>query len=103
MTNEEKRIALGLTLKQILGTNNVFFQTKPNNKIYPRILYSLSRVSKEFADNRPYMMNRAYMITLVTQSPDDGITDKLDELPMCLFDRHYISDGGHHYVYTIYI
>jgi len=103
MNNEDKRIALGNTLKQILGSNEVYYQSKPNNNAYPKILYSLSNSVREFADNRPYKFNRFYTITLITKSPDDTFLDKLDELPQCRFDRHYISDGGHHYVYTIYI
>lgn len=103
MSSNDKRIELGRALKAILGSNEVYYQSMPNNQTFPKILYTLSRMNTDFADNNPYLVRRAYMITLMTKSPDHEINDKLVMLDQCLFDRHYISNGVHHYVYTKYI
>lgn len=103
MSSNDRREQLGRILKNILGSNEVYYQDKPNNNTFPRILYTLSRMGTDFANNRPYLVHRAYMVTLMTKAPDHDINDQLVMLPACLFDRHYISNGVHHYVYTIYI
>ena len=69
---------------------------------YPAIVYSLSNIKNNHANNKVYTQSRSYQITVIDKSPDSIISDKISQLPYCKFDRSYVSDGLNHYVYTLY-
>jgi len=98
-----KRLDLHELLVNILGTRNVYFQPPPSVSMkYPAIRYSLSNIENVHADNAVYGTNKSYEITYLTTNPDDEIVDKLNTLPQCGFDRHYVSDNLYHYVFELY-
>lgn len=82
-------------------SNNVYFQA-PSRMHYPAILYERSSADTTFADNRPYMYQHQYMITVIDPDPDSIIPDKIAMLPQCVFDRHYVADNLHHTTFMIY-
>lgn len=87
----------------ILGGRNVYFQPPENVKIqYPAIVYSLSEIRNTFADNSVYSRKKAYDVTVIDKNPDSEIVDKVSELPLCRFGRHYKSENLNHYAFTIY-
>lgn len=69
---------------------------------YPAVLYSLSDVDINSADNSNYIVNKEYTITAVTDDPDSDIPDTLLKIPGIRFNRHYIVDGLYHDVYNLY-
>lgn len=88
----------------LLGSRNVYFQPGSNITMqYPCIRYKLSRFDMKYADNNPYNKRKSYEIMYIDRDPDSDIPDKISELPMCSFDRHYTADNLNHYVFTIYI
>lgn len=90
-------------LCKILGSRNVYFNPPESIKLsYPAIIYSLSQIKKNSADNIPYFKFRGYMITIVDHNPDSLIAEKMDKLNNCRFDRSYTSNGLNHFVYTLY-
>lgn len=98
------RIDLHKELVSILGSSNVYYNPPETLKLnYPCIVYSLSGVRKDEADDGSYKVNKCYSITLVHKDPDNNIFDKLLAMPMCKFDRPFISDNFYHYVFTKYI
>lgn len=90
-------------LEIILGSNNVYFQPPSTVQMkYPAIVYSLSDIDVTFANNSSYKKARAYDVTLIDKNPDSELVDKILELPMCNFDRHFKSDNLNHYVFKLY-
>jgi len=97
------RVLLQEILENLLGSGNVYFQPPSNVDLeYPCIIYERSNSETIFADNKPYMYQLAYKITVIDQDPDSEILDKVASLPMCVFDRHYIAGNLNHDVYIIY-
>lgn len=90
-------------LEELLGSSNVYFQPPPSIKLkYPCIVYHKSMENAIFADDRPYNRRNRYKVTVIDRDPDSLIPDKVGELPMCTFDRHYTSDKLNHDVYNLY-
>lgn len=94
--------AILVDLMKDLG-EHVYFDPPIGFKIaYPCIVYALSDIDTWFADNRSYLLHRRYTITLIDTDPDNNVVDRILELNRCSFDRHFISDNLHHWVFNIY-
>lgn len=99
----QNRIRLHELLEDTLESSNVYFQPPSSIRMkYPAIVYSLSDMDLRFANNRIYNQKKEYMITLIDKNPDSEYADRILSIPFCSFDRHYVADNLHHYVYTIY-
>lgn len=97
------RMVLQTILQGILGSDNVYFQPPESVKLqYPCIVYRLNNMGTEFADNRPYTVNDRYQVTLITRNPDDEVRNRIAEMAMCTFDRHYTADNLHHFAFNLY-
>lgn len=98
-----KRLEFYNILKEVLGSNNVYFQPPSTIKMnYPCIVYSLNRFNKKLANNGIYIYTPGYTVSLISSEPDSEVIDKLISLPHSTFDRHYVSNNLNHYVFTIY-
>lgn len=99
-----RRYDLQKELETILKSKNVYYQPPESNKIkYPAIVYFLASIQRPKADDRDYLRNRSYDITLIDKNPDSEYVDAiLDAFKYIRYDRHYISDNLHHFVFTIY-
>lgn len=87
----------------ILGSMNVYFQPPENLKInYPGIVYTRSSSKPSYADNIKYHLEKGYQIIYVSKDPDSDIPDKIEQLPKCSFDRHFVSDNLNHWIFTLY-
>ena len=90
-------------LKELLGSDQVFFQPPSNVQMaYPAIVYELSDIENEHADNVPYVQRTRYSITVIDKDPDSRIPFAISKLPTCSFDRAYKSDNLNHYVLNLY-
>ena len=97
------RKQLGLILRSILKSTNVYFQPPPNTEMkYPCIVYEVSTGSTTFADNAPYSFTKRYSVTVIDRKADSEIPDEVAKLPMCIFDRTFTVDNLYHTVYSIY-
>ena len=100
----DKRLKLHDTLKDILGSSNVYFQPPASIKMaYPAIRYSLSSINTHHADNSVYGRFVAYEIILIDRNPDSIFIDKISSLSRCDFNRYYTAENLNHYVFTICI
>lgn len=98
-----RRLNLHLLLKQITGTNNVYFQPPPSVCMsYPAIVYSRNNIDNRTADNSQYTLQVQYTVTVIDPNPDSELVMKIAKLPMCTFSRHYASDNLNHDVFTLY-
>lgn len=99
----DRRPNLQTLLETVLGSRNVYFQPPSSVHIkYPAIIYSRANIENLHANNRVYLGNIAYQLTVVDRDPDSEIVDKVSQLPKCSFNRHYVADNLHHDVFTIY-
>ena len=98
-----QRIELQAILEGILGTRNVYFQPPPNVQMkYPCIVYQRVFADTTFASNKPYRYEKRYQVTYIDRNPDSVVPDKIAELPMCVFNRYFASDGLNHDVFNLY-
>lgn len=103
MTIESSRLNLQSDFETFLGSRNVYFQPPENLKInYPCIIYELSRYNSIKADNIGYRNIPGYTVLYISKDPDDENVHKLMSFSKISFDRHYESNGLHHWVYTLY-
>ena len=97
------RVELQEILEQVLGSRNVYFQPPENLKLnYPAIVYNHERYWLNHADNQQYLNYRKYEIMLIDRNPESVFEKALEDLPMCAFERRFVSDNLHHYVFNIY-
>jgi hypothetical protein len=95
------RQALQSLLEEI--TEHVYFKPPSNLKMqYPCIMYKRDGSDAKFADNRPYTHTKRYQVTVVDRNPDSELPDKVEELPLCTFNRHFQADNLNHYVFTLF-
>ena len=90
-------------LCNILGSRNVYFQPPESVKMkYPAIVYSLSRIENRNANNSVYKQNNAYDVILIDSDPENETVNRISRLPLCRFDRYYVSNNLNHYAFTLY-
>lgn len=97
------RTNLQADLERILGSRNVYYQPPESVKInYPAIIYSCSDIDVRHANDKTYMMTKRYEIIVIDKKPDNSVIDTLLQLPLCSYDRHYVSDNLYHDVLILY-
>lgn len=90
-------------LEELLELKNVYYQPPESIKMeYPAIRYSKTDIDKKSANDSAYILNNRYEIIVIDRRPDNPIVYELLKLPMCSYERHYISDNLHHDVLTLY-
>ena len=90
-------------LEELLGLKNVYYQPPESIKMeYPAIRYSKTDIDTKSANDSNYIVNNRYEIIVIDRRPDNPLVYKLLQLPMCSYERHYISDNLHHDVLTLY-
>lgn len=86
-----------------LVTPHVYFQPPPNiNLEYPCIVYARDGSKPEFAENGLYLHTKRYMVTVIDQNPDSLLPDKVEEMPLCAFDRFYATENLNHHVFNLF-
>lgn len=99
----DHRAILQTTLENIKGVKHVYYEPPVNTKMeYPCIRFSLADRNAVFADNRKYIKGESYTVIFITRDVVNApkVLDQLEDIALCNFDRPYIADGLHHYVYT---
>lgn len=82
---------------------NVYFQPPSDYKmVYPCIVYSRKNIDNIEADDKTYMTNTSYTVTVMDRNPDSVIVEKLLKLKYCKFDRQFVSGGLNHTALNIY-
>lgn len=105
MTIEDRRVKLHDTLKYYLGSKEVYYDPPETITMsYPAIVYTLSNIGANYADNKRYMNMTSYSVTLIRKDDDDDILDRiLAEVENVRYDRPFIANGLHHDVFTVFI
>lgn len=98
-----KRLELHNKLVELFDNDHVYYQPPENLKMeYPCIRYSKSDITSRHADNINYVNKTSYEIVVIDKHPDNAVIEKILELPLSSYDRHYISDNINHDVIRIY-
>ena len=74
----------------------------PQTKTYWIIVYQRDNLDTKFADNAPYNSTQRYQVMIIDPDSDSDIPRKVAALPMCTFNRFFISDNLNHDVYNMY-
>lgn len=91
-------------LEELAGESwKVYFQPPANVQLaYPCIVYKRDFANTQFADNSPYRRNKRYSVTVIDRNPNSLVPDKIAELPMCIFERHFVTENLNHDLFNIY-
>ena len=90
-------------LKKTTGKENLYFQPPSGYRLkYPCIVYSLSRIRNEHANDGVYTQHRFYTVTVIDQDPDSELEAAVSVLPKCAYDRRFVSDNLYHTTFTLY-
>ena len=86
------RIELHNILVELLGNNHVYYQPPENLKMeYPCIRYSKSNITSRHADNIKYVNKNRYEIMIIDKHPDNAVIEKILELTLSSYDKHYTA------------
>lgn len=97
------RLDLQTKLEDLLESRNVYYQPPESLKMeYPAIRYSKSDISSRHADNMKYTNINRYEIIVIDKRPDNDVIEKILDLPLSTFERHYVSDNLNHDVINLY-
>lgn len=97
------RLELHKELKEILGSNYVYFQPPESIKmIYPCIVYERYDINNVFADDDIYIQPRQYRVTVIDENPDSDIVTRMSKFKTARFNRHYVANNLNHDVFNIY-
>ena len=98
-----RRLQLHQELVKLLGNNHVYYKPPESLKMeYPCIRYSRSNIISRHADNAKYLNRNCYDLVVIDKKVDNPVIEKLLELPLTSFNRHYVADNLNHDVIRIY-
>lgn len=104
-------------LKDLLGTDEVYFQTSPDAGTnergeaylftgieYPCFIMERTTAYQPKANDKNYLFRPGYQVTYINRDePDPEMLETvMNHFGNCHYDRHFISDNLHHDVFTIY-
>ena len=97
------RLELQNLLEELIGNENVYFNPPDQlSMMYPAIKYNIYTVKTFHSDNGLHRATTCYGLTVIGRLPNVEIVNKLLQLPMCSYDRNYVSDGLHHDTLLLY-
>lgn len=83
-------------------TKNLYYRKPSKTLNYPCIIYKRVSELTKHADNKKYVSQNRYTLTVVDRNPDSILSEKVSNLPLCSFDREYEADNLNHFVYDLY-
>ena len=98
----DRRLELHDRLLQVC--DHVYFQPPESIKLhYPCVVYELSDVFTDYANDHLYKARKRYSVTVMDRDPDSSIfMDIMHQFVHCEFDRSFQSDGLNHWVLTLF-
>lgn len=81
---------------------HVYHQPPASVKLqYPCIVYKMTGIPDDNADNIRYFEHREYQLTVIDTDPDSKLREKVAQLKWCRFVRPYVSDNLYHFVFEL--
>ena len=102
--NTDKSQELNKKLRELAGSNNVYFQPPETLKLnYPCIIFKRSTSNGNYSDNRMYRFKRSYEVVAIDPRPDSKWIDLfLENFRYIRYVRSYTSDNLNHDIFIIY-
>ena len=99
----DRRPQLHRLLKSLFnGAPHVYHQRPSDGKlVYPCIVYHMTGIPDEHADDIRYFEHREYELTVIDPDPDSKLREKVALLKWCRFVRSYVSDNLNHFVFIL--
>jgi hypothetical protein len=102
------RLEADALLRKVLSENtdevHLYFQPPSGYKLkYPCIVYSMSKIRNNTANDDVYIQHSFYTVTVIDSDPDSKIAAGLSRIPKCGFDRQFVSDNLYHTSFTLYV
>jgi hypothetical protein len=100
----QNRKNLDKELRDILGSNNVYYQPDLNVRLkYPCIIYRLTEPGLTPADDSIYMYRNRYELTVIFKDPDSDLPERVvKNFRYCRFSGpRFISENLYHQPLTI--
>lgn len=101
-----RRRELSAKLREILGSNNVYFQPPSNTMMkFPCFVYNRSNPYKLQADDNAYLLVGHYSVTYIDPDVErcmTMMTKILDSFEHISVERNFTSDNLYHDVYNLY-
>lgn len=80
---------------------NLYYQPPESIHLnYPCIIYQLKGLDSTYANDNPYIQKVSFEATYITRSSTSSVITNLGKLSCSKFDRYFVTDNLHHYVYT---
>ena len=100
---KDRRMLLGQEFRA-LGIKNAYFQPPKTVMLrYPCVIYRLDNIDKTNADDKAYVTTNRYLVTYVTEDPDDEmIFELIKHFQMISWSGSFTSDNLNHYNYNLY-
>ena len=104
-------------LKDLLGTDEVYFQASPDAGTndngdaylftgieYPCFIMERTTSYQPKANDKTYLFRPGYQVTYINRDEPDPemIQTVMSHFSNCRYDRHFVSDNLHHDVFMIY-
>ena len=101
---EVRRERLSAKLREILGSDKVYFQPPENVKMsYPCIRYKRGHDRTQYGDNIPYLNRHSYELVVISRDPTEPIAEMiLQSFTYCRPGIPYVADNLNHFPFTVY-
>ena len=98
------RLNLQAELEELLGNRNVYYQPPETKKLsYPCIIYTRQSIDSTKANDKSYLLNDRYELTVIYKQPDSDLPYKIiGHFQYCRHDRHFTSDNLNHDTFNLY-
>lgn len=70
--------------------------------IYKKKYVVLKVNIQDYISHGVYLSKRRYTIVVIDKDPDTNLVQKVTNLPMSRFDRHFKKDNLNHYIFNVY-
>lgn len=98
LSDDEVRLAIAQE-----APKHVYYQPPASVKLsYPCVVYRLEDMPAIFANNNPYILHHVYQLTVIDRDPESELREIIAELPTCAFQRAFVADNLHHFIFRIY-
>lgn len=99
-----KQRELQKKLCDVLGSKHVYFQPPESIKlVYPCIVYRLETPEDRHANNRVYISNDRWTLTLIEYNPLSTVADDLvSHFSMCRKTQRFTADNLYHTTLQLY-
>ena len=82
-------------------TPHVYFEPPETVKMsYPCFVYHFTGYNNLGANDGKYLKSEEYAVRYITKKADPLIPKALVDLPHVSFDRHYVAENLHHFMFT---